>query len=431
MKAIKIASKLAGLSVSPRKYSFTQGHYYLSTQELAELRDLVDENAGGEIRADFENEFAKVIGSGQAVSFASGRMAFYGLLKVLGVGPGDEVIIPAFTCAVMASAIIRTGARPIFSDINRVTLGSDPVSIKKCITAKTRVILAQHSFGIPCAIEDICDIGKKKGVFVVEDCAICLDSKIGGLTAGNFGGAAVFSTDHTKPLNTILGGAIYTTDSELIRQIRKFARGVPELSNAHKKSIYQRFDLERRFSAPEKYSRIVLYDYLRAAFKWCSSPVFLEEDYSSKPGISYPYPAMMPVFLAKLGILELKRWGAEREARRKLLKMYIYEAKKAGKLDLLPKAYFDRRLEITPLRFALLPVNRNEMIARLSLIDTDNVWFTTPLTCSMSPVDLGYASGNSPVTEIVCSQVLNLPTSVPEAYHAELVELFARALAAK
>lgn len=430
MKALRTISRIARIATTAKKFGFTQGHYYLSENEVGSLRELVGKEDAPEIVSAFEDEFSKNVGQGQAVSFASGRMAFYSLLKVIGVGAGDEVILPVFTCAVMATAILRVGAKPVFSDICPDTLGSDPGSIIKNITPRTKVIVAQHSFGIPCAIEEISRIGKEKGIFVLEDCAICLGSKFKGIKAGNFGDAAIFSTDHTKPLNTMIGGLLYTRDSGLSLKMREFARDIPGLSREHREGLFRRLTLERRFAAPEKFSRIVFSDYMRALFGKFSAPVFLDGDYSISGSPEYPYPAKIPVFLAKLGLLELKRWSRERMSRGKLLSLYLASAEKNGVSGMLPKAYFSDLVEIIPLRFVFLSADRKRQISEMPLIDTENIWFSAPLLCSANgPEDLGYVWGSCPVAEGACNSIINWPTSIPESGHEELIGLFGRSLA--
>ena len=119
-------------------------------------------------------------------------MAFFSLMQSLGIGTGDEVIIPGFTCSVMANAIIRTGAKPVYSDIDADTMGSDASAIERCITPQTKMIVAQHSFGIPCNIDEIADLAKSKGIFLVEDSALALDSRIHGKSVGTLGRCCVF-----------------------------------------------------------------------------------------------------------------------------------------------------------------------------------------------------------------------------------------------
>ena len=147
-------------------------------------------------------------------------MGFFALMQIRGIGKGDEVILQGHTCSVMPNAVWRTGATPIYADIDSNTFGSSAIEIDKVITPQTKMIVAQHSFGIPCDIEPIVDLARSKGIFLLEDCAITLGSKLKGIQVGNFGDAALFSIDHSKPLNAFTGGLIYTRKNELYEKLK-------------------------------------------------------------------------------------------------------------------------------------------------------------------------------------------------------------------
>ena len=232
-------------------------------------------------------------------------MAFYSLMKVLGIGEGDEVILPGFTCSVMVNAILRVGATPIFSDIEEDTFGSEPKSIERSLTARTRMIVAQHTFGYPCDIEAILQIANQSGVFLVEDCATSLGTTVGGRTVGDFAHAAIFSTDHTKPINTLIGGMLYTQDQGLAGRLRAERLILEDLSVTKQRALWNRMQLEASYRLPSKQRKIAVRDVLSRPFLRISrgtSP-FLDEDYlpTSKLG-TYPYPTTLPSFLAFIGL---------------------------------------------------------------------------------------------------------------------------------
>ena len=114
------------------------------------------------------------------MAFASARMGFFAIMKVLGINHDDEVILLGSTCSVMVNAVLKIGAKPVFSDIDPNTFGSSLDSIEQCVSTKTKLIVAQHSFGIPCDIEPIIRFARQKNIVVVEDCALSLGSKING-----------------------------------------------------------------------------------------------------------------------------------------------------------------------------------------------------------------------------------------------------------
>ena len=110
-------------------------------------------------------KFSKIIGNGGAVSFGSARMAFYTLMKILNISSNDEVILLGSTCSVMVNAILKVGAKPIFSDIDKYTFGSSANEIRKVMSSRSKIIVAQHTFGIPCDIEEIKKLAREKTCF--------------------------------------------------------------------------------------------------------------------------------------------------------------------------------------------------------------------------------------------------------------------------
>ena len=225
-------------------------------------------------------------------------MGFYELMKGIEIVKGDEIILLGFTCSVMVNAIMKMHAIPIYSDLDENTYGSNYKSIKKCITKKTKIIVAQHSFGIPCEIEQISKIAKENNIFLIEDCALSLDSEINGVKVGNFGDASIFSTDHTKPINTITGGIVFTKDLNLIKKLTKSKKLIPELSYKKQVAILNQIKIEKIFCNPKNYGKFYLIklftNFLKSLFK-LEEP-FLNEDFSTQFNTTYPYPAKMSPF---------------------------------------------------------------------------------------------------------------------------------------
>ncbi|MBW2599874.1 MAG: DegT/DnrJ/EryC1/StrS family aminotransferase, partial [Deltaproteobacteria bacterium] len=244
------------MAASPYYFGFFPGHWYLEDNQLASLpigSSSPDRNE--KVVPEFEARFAGLVGDGWCISFAAGRMAFYVLLKALGIGKGDEVILPAFTCSVMANAVWRTGATPVFSDIDLETFGSDAEAIERKITDRTKLVVAQHSFGIPCKIDRIVEIAGNRNIFVLEDCAITLDSSYKGIKVGNWGDAAIFSTDHSKPINTLTGGMLYTNNTDLFRKVRDEAKNAPHLDREQQERLIREVHAERVRCSPNRYAR--------------------------------------------------------------------------------------------------------------------------------------------------------------------------------
>lgn len=151
MRLLKQITNAVRLIFLSPYFGFIQGHSHLLLKDIQKIRSLVGEDSD-EIIRNYEKKFAELVGPGEAVSYAAARMGFYELMRIQGVGIGDEVILLGATCAVMVNAVRRTGATAVFSDIDHETFGSSCQAIEVCITPKTRMIVAQHSFGIPTKI---------------------------------------------------------------------------------------------------------------------------------------------------------------------------------------------------------------------------------------------------------------------------------------
>ena len=199
-------------------------------------------------------------------------------------------------------------------------------------------------------IEKISKIAKENNIFLIEDCALSLDSETRGVKVGNFGDASIFSTDHTKPINTITGGIVFTKDLNLIKKLTKSKKLIPELSYKKQVAILNQIKIEKIFCNPKNYGKFYLIklftNFLKSLFK-LEEP-FLNEDFSTQFNTTYPYPAKMSPFLAYLGILEINKWNNTKKIRisafnkfKKLVKPYNLE---------LPSSYFNKELSIVPLR---------------------------------------------------------------------------------
>jgi perosamine synthetase len=424
---------LGKLLRNPNQVGFVQGHYYLQAEQVSQLEKCL-KSGNEEIVDEFDRQMAALIGPGLGISFAAGRMAFYSLLKALDVGEGDEVILPGFTCSVMPNAVWRTGATPVFADIDQETLGSSADAINRNITRRTRAIVAQHSFGIPCNIKEIIDLGEKLGIPVVEDCAIALDSSISGIKVGNWGTAAIFSTDHSKPLNTVIGGFFYTRDLQLFKKVAESAAILPQLSQDHQYRLWEQLLFERKYSSPESFRQRELRRCIGSLLKYSgirnNESIFLEGD-SCKPEAPgarprYPYPAKMPSFLARLGLFELSRWEQEKINRQNLLRGYLQLAVETGISRYLPRAYQDSGRDIIPLRFAFSHPGASALIGEMAkLIDISWTWFRLPVIgCEIGPENLGYKSGQCPTAEWLGAHVINWPCVVPKNWHPRLLSFF-------
>jgi perosamine synthetase len=164
---------------------------------------------------EFEAAFAEYIGRKRAVVVNSGTSGLFLCLSALGIGPGDEVIVPPFTFIASSNTIMMTGAKPVFVDIDPKTLNIDPAKIKSAITKKTKAIMPVEAFGSPAGFDKISSIAKKNNLTILEDSCEALGSELNGKKAGTFGKMSVFAFYPNKQITTGEGGMILTDDDDL------------------------------------------------------------------------------------------------------------------------------------------------------------------------------------------------------------------------
>ena len=168
----------------------------------------------------FEHAMAEYVGVSHAVAVSSGTAGLHLCIKALGIGEGDEVIVPSFTFIAAANAIRYERAQPVFVDIDAESLNMSPASIEQAITPKTRAILAVHTFGRPADMAAIMDIAKRHHLLVIEDACEAIGATYRGHQAGSFGDAAVFAFYPNKQITTGEGGMVVTRRPELAERIR-------------------------------------------------------------------------------------------------------------------------------------------------------------------------------------------------------------------
>ncbi len=181
-------------------------------------------SSAGENIQKFEEEFAQACGAKYGVSCTSGTAALHLALATLGVGRGDEVIIPTFTMIATANAVTYTGAKPVLVDSEPNTWNINVKKMEEKITHRTKVIMPVHTYGHPADMDKILDIAKKYNLYVVEDAAEAHGSEYQGRKIGSMGDIACFSFYANKIITTGEGGML-TTDNEEMAKIARNLRG--------------------------------------------------------------------------------------------------------------------------------------------------------------------------------------------------------------
>jgi dTDP-4-amino-4,6-dideoxygalactose transaminase len=192
----------------------------------------------------FEEEFARYVGTKYAVGTASGLDALRLALAASGIGPGDEVIVPAHTFIATALAVSEVGARPVFVDCDRETYNIDVGRIRDAITERTKGIIPVHFAGLPAEMDGVTEIAERHGLRVIEDAAQAHGARYRGRRTGSTGGAGCFSFYPSKNLGACGDGGIVTTDDEqLARRLRRLRHYGQEEKNRHlERGVNSRLD---------------------------------------------------------------------------------------------------------------------------------------------------------------------------------------------
>jgi len=172
---------------------------------------------------EFERAVASYVGVRHAVAVSSGTAALHLIVKALGIGPRDEVLVPSFTFAASVNAILYEGARPVFVDMDPRTLNLDPADLEKRITNHTKAILAVDVFGLPADWGALEQLARRYGLALVDDCCEALGAEYRGRRLGSFGHAGAFAFYPNKQITTGEGGMIVTDRDDLAALVRSFA----------------------------------------------------------------------------------------------------------------------------------------------------------------------------------------------------------------
>lgn len=194
----------------------------LGNEEAKNLQKAVKSGwvSGGAFVDRFEKEFARYCGVKFAVTTCNGTSALHLALRCLGIGPGDEVIVPALTFVATINAVLYTGAKPIFVDIEPETLGINPKLIEAKITSRTKAILIVHLYGHPVDFNPIARLAKRHQLPIVEDAAEALGSLYKGKKVGSLGKIGCFSFFGNKLITTGEGGMLVTNHQKLAKKAR-------------------------------------------------------------------------------------------------------------------------------------------------------------------------------------------------------------------
>ncbi|MDO9256199.1 MAG: DegT/DnrJ/EryC1/StrS family aminotransferase [Bacteroidales bacterium] len=193
----------------------------LQGNEKKYVNDCLDSSwisSRGKYVSAFEEHFADYLGIEHATAVNNGTVAIHVALLALGIGPGDEVIVPTLTYIATVNPVLYVGATPVFADCDKTYWQIDPEDVKRKITSKTKAVIAVHLYGHPCPMDELVEICTQNNIFLIEDCAESLGSTYKGKHTGTFGDIAAFSFFGNKTITTGEGGMVVTKSKATIEK---------------------------------------------------------------------------------------------------------------------------------------------------------------------------------------------------------------------
>lgn len=174
----------------------------------------------GPFVARFEREFAARVERKHGIAVSNGTAALEAAVAALGIGPGDEVILPTFTIISCAAAVVRAGARPVLVDSDPVTWNMDVGQVEAKLTTRTRAVMVVHTYGLPADMAPLLELAERRGLAIIEDAAEMHGQRYDGRACGSFGNLSAFSFYPNKHVTTGEGGMIVTDDDALAERLR-------------------------------------------------------------------------------------------------------------------------------------------------------------------------------------------------------------------
>ena len=359
---------------------------------------------------ELENKFKNYLGVKYAISFNSGRSSLFAILKSLELKTGDEVLLQALTCNAAVNPILWLGLQPIFVDCNEDDFNINIDDLMRKITPKIRVLMVQHTFGLPADMDKILEICRENNLILIEDCAHSLGAEYKGKKVGTFGKISFFSFSRDKIISSIYGGMVATNDDVLAEKIKNFQREIsypprywifqqllhPVLINWVVLPIYNFCDLGKIFLVLSQWLHIL------------SKAVHWKEKRGERPDY---FPKALPNALALLAINQFKKIERFNENRKKIANFYY---KELGNTSFeLPRQFSERKNVF--LRFTIKHPKTHEIIYeawhRQNMLLGD--WYTTPIAPYDTKLDkMKYKFGGCPMAEKLAKKILNLPTHI-------------------
>jgi len=318
---------------------------------------------------EFEQTFADHVGAKEGVAVNSGTAALHCAMRALGIGAGDEVIVPAITFAASSNAVLYEGGTPVFADVEPDTLLIDPTSVAACITARTRAIVAVDYAGQPADYDALQALAAAKGIRLIADACHAPGATYKGRAAGTLADISCFSFHPVKHLTTCEGGMAVTDNPEMAAHMRRFRNhGIDSDHRSREAAGAHAYDM-------------------------------------AELGFNYRLPDVQ----CALGLAQLRRLSGWVAARQRIAG--LYDEALAGLAEIVPlKTHGDRTHAHHLYVIRLMDgIDRDRVFARLRADGIGANVHYAPVYRHSHYVRLGYPAGLCPVAEATSRQILTLP----------------------
>jgi perosamine synthetase len=379
----------------------TIGDCVVASRHIVDRRELVR----GPAILEYERAFAAVIGVRHAYSFAAGRVALFGLLGAFDVGAGDEVLLQVPTHVVVVNAIRYNGARPVFVDCRLTDYNIDLEQAERLVTPRTKVLLVQHTFGIPVDLDAAVAFARKHDLVLIEDCVHALGSEFDGRRIGSFGDAAFFSTEETKTISSTMGGVGTTDDDRIAARLAAFQARCAWPTRAETSRHLLKLIAYHLAAQPHvhPYTHPVYSALGQTRTRLAPPATHSDEQRGLRPK---RYEVRLSNAQAAVALRQLERLEHNVAHRRAVARAYDLELKAAGPRTPAPA----EKANPAYLRYPLWvddPASLAEAAAPRAILGR---WGGSVIGEALAPAELGYRTGSCPNTELANRHLVNLPT---------------------
>jgi len=340
----------------------------------------------------------------RAVHCDKGRTALGLILEALGIGAGDEVIVPGFTCMAVPLPVLSMGATPVYADIRPEDYNIDPAKVEPLITPRTRAIVAQHTFGIPAEMDRVLEMARRHGLYLIEDCCHTLTSSYNGRRVGTFGDAAFYSYEWGKQIILGGGGSAIANTERLESRLR----------TAYNKCVDPPLTDSVRLRAEALLHPVIMrpamFWSVRAVFRYLGRLGLIDQTFTASEldGRMRHQPRRMAGWMQRTLERKLERLPEDCEFRARVVREYEVGLARLG-VAIHPQR---PNQEVCYLRYPLLVAENRRVLqrARERRIEMGD-WYSSPVHPLREPewVRVGYRRGSCPVAETIAGRIVTLP----------------------